>query len=125
MNRWTKRSIGTIVIVAIVYAVMKRPSTPKFSCEQVSNEMVLSEVKTDFPKILPNYPSAQDTLGTVNPTLVWGEVDRNTDYKGKILSIPFTAKGKKSLINFIGIYTCDSGRIEYSSEPKGGFLPLQ
>ncbi|EAB2325410.1 YebF family protein [Klebsiella pneumoniae] len=125
MNRWTKLSIGTVVIVVIVYAVIKWPFTPERSCEQVSNEMVQSAVKTDFLKMLPNYPAAQDTLGTVNPTLSWGKVERNTDYKGKVLSIPFTATGKKGLINFIGIYTCDSGRIEYSSEPKGGFPPLQ
>ncbi|HFD4632337.1 TPA: YebF family protein [Klebsiella pneumoniae] len=125
MNRWTKLSIGTIVVVAIVYTLMKWPFTPKRSCEQVSNEMVQSEVKTDFLKKLPNYPAAQDTLGTANPTLAWGKVERNTDYKGKVLSIPFTATGKKGLINFIGIYTCESGLIEYSSEPKGGFPPLQ
>ncbi|EAQ5803175.1 hypothetical protein QHJ03_003910 [Salmonella enterica] len=123
MNRWTKLSIGKIVIVAIVYALMKWPFTPVRSCEQVSDEIVQSEVKKDFLKMLLNYPAAQDTLGTVNPTLVWGKVERNTDYKDKVLSIPFTTTGKKGMINFIGIYTCDSGRIEYSSEPRGGFPP--
>ncbi|HBX0707109.1 TPA: hypothetical protein GM646_25450 [Klebsiella pneumoniae] len=117
MQKWKKYSISVIAIIAILYVLIEWPFKPVRLCQEVTDEQALQEVQADFKRLLPRYPSAQEKLGTLTPELTWDKVERGTDTADKTISVPFTASGTKGTINFTGIYTCDTGKIEYSSEP--------
>lgn len=110
-----KHSVFIIGGIAIaLYLFIMPASATKNSCTEISDEQVKIEIHNNFTKLLPNYPSAKDKLGTVQPEFSWGNVERDKDITKKSLLIPFSVKGPTGKVDFLGTYICSNRHIEYS-----------
>jgi hypothetical protein len=118
MKKRKKILLTAACLVVTSWVLIGAPFHHIKECSEVTDAQVKQDVQNDFLKMFPRYLSAIDKVGTSKPELSWQAAERGKDEGNKLISIPFTAEGPKGVINFIGIYTCDTGAVEYSLEPE-------
>ncbi|EAO8179575.1 hypothetical protein C7078_001364 [Salmonella enterica] len=111
----SKPLISNIIVSAslLFFSCLTFASTEK--CNNLNEQEIISQISTDF---LNNRASAwsanlMGNIGTKKPELVFS---KNTIINKEIYGIPFEAIGPKNKTNFIGLYDCRTGKIEYSKE---------
>ncbi|MRT02429.1 YebF family protein [Ewingella americana] len=113
-----KKLITTMSLILTSLTFIGTPLAQVKECSEVTNAQVKEDVENDFLKTFPRFLSGLDKVGTSKPELFWQAIQRGQDTDNKLISIPFTAKGPKGKIDFIGIYSCGTGSVEYSLEPE-------
>ncbi|HCL4435890.1 TPA: hypothetical protein N2F56_003431 [Salmonella enterica] len=111
----SKPLISNIIVSAslLFFSSLTIASTEK--CNNLNEQEIISQISTDF---LNNRASVwpenlMGNIGTKKPELVFS---KNTIINKEIHGIPFEAIGPKNKTNFIGLYDCRTGKIEYSKE---------
>ena len=85
------------------------------TCAQTSDGEVREIVKKDFAARMLKWKETADFLGTTAPDISWGKVTRYDQIEPQnSLSVPFTARGNKASKDYVGIYVCEKGYVEYS-----------
>jgi hypothetical protein len=110
-----KKLIIVVTTIGILASYYSNSFAANTDCSKVTKKQVEKAVKDDFlNNRAPFWPAElMGNIGTKKPEITFNEkviVNKNT------YGMPFLASGPKNKANFIAIYNCKTGVIEYSKE---------